>query len=132
MTEGGGVVVNDALVSSASHAPTSQWRRSTLARLLAFATRLLFALFVTGGALPAGGPSAVHGYDIVEEDEHTQSSSMQLRSSRLAKRSSPGKGRSVFEIQIPTTIEPTREPAPPQTWMWPRRAIPPDDDDQSA
>jgi hypothetical protein len=36
---------------------------------MACLARLMFALFVTGGALPAGGPSAVHGFDIVEEDE---------------------------------------------------------------
>jgi hypothetical protein len=105
--------------------------RSTTQWLLAFVGRLLFALFVTGGALPAGGPSAVHGFDIVEEDEHTTASSTQVRALRQAKRNRLTKSHT-GTLEVPSSIEPTSADAPPQTWMRPRRTPPPDDDDLTA
>jgi hypothetical protein len=95
---------------------------------MAFLARLLFAVFVTGGALPAGGPSAVHGFDIVEEDEKsTQGESIEARSVRHAKRLNRSRGLAVLEV--PTLLGPTRPAVQAPTWMRPRRTPPPDDDD---
>jgi hypothetical protein len=93
----------------------------------------MFALFVTGGALPAGGPSAVHGFQIVEEDEHAQTSSTHVRAARPAQRDRLSKKSHSAELEVPSVIEPTQDLAPPQTWMRPRRVpYPDDDDDQTA
>ena len=100
-----------------------------LNRSLALVARLLFALFVTGGALPAGGPSAVHGFDIVEEDESSTSTSEHARSVRQFKRGGPGKSQT-STLEVPAAMAPMHAAAPPQTWMRPRRTPPPDDDDQ--
>jgi hypothetical protein len=95
---------------------------------MAFLARLLFALFVTGGALPAGGPSAVYGFNIVEEDEKsTQSTSVEARSVRHAKRMNRSRALAVHEV--PSLLGPTRPAVPAPTWMRPRRTPPPDDDD---
>jgi hypothetical protein len=94
--------------------------------------RLLFALFITGGALPAGGPSAVHGFDIVEEDEKsTQSEGAHPRAVRQAKRST-NRSRSFAVLEVPSLLVPTRAAPQPPTWMRPRRTPPPDDDDNAA
>jgi hypothetical protein len=96
---------------------------------MAFLARLLFALFVTGGALPAGGPSAVHGFDIVEEDEKsTQGSGAHVRGVRQAKRGT-NRSRGIAVLEVPTVLVPTRPTVQAPTWMRPRRTPPPDDDD---
>jgi hypothetical protein len=96
---------------------------------MAFLARLLFAVFVTGGALPAGGPSAVHGFDIVEEDEKTtQGASAQERSVRQAKRGTH-RSRGLTVLEVPSLLGPTRPSVQAPTWMRPRRTPPPDDDD---
>jgi hypothetical protein len=91
--------------------------------------RLLFALLVSGGALPAGGPSAVHGFDIVEQDDTTMASSgTHVRASRQVKR--VRSARSAYALlEVPLTLAPRCTAAPPQTWMRPRRIPPSDDDD---
>lgn len=90
----------------------------------------MFALFVTGGALPAGGPSAVHGFQIVEEDEHKATSSTHVRAARQVQRDRLSKKSRSAELEVPSVIEATRAPAPAQTWMQPRRIPYPDDDDE--
>jgi hypothetical protein len=95
---------------------------------MAFLARLLFALFVTGGALPTSGPSAVHGFDIVEEDEKsTQSASAHLRSVRHSKRAMTW-SRGMAELEVPTVLASMRPAVQAPTWMRPRRTPPPDDD----
>jgi hypothetical protein len=99
---------------------------------MACLARLMFALFVTGGALPAGGPSAVHGFDIVEEDEKsTQGEGAEPRAVRQTKRSTSGRGR-FASLEVPSVLAPMRAAVPPPTWMRPRRTPPPDDDDTRA
>jgi hypothetical protein len=99
---------------------------------MAFVVRLLFAVFVTGGALPAGGPSAVHGYDIVEEDgKTTQSASAHARNVRYAKRGTH-RSRGFEVLEVPSVLGPTRASAQAPTWMRPRRTPPPDDDNTIA
>jgi hypothetical protein len=103
--------------------------RSTVERLVAGLARLLFALFITGGALPAGGPSAVHGFDIVEEDEKstTQSEGAHARAVRQAKRNANGSGGFAV-LDVPSLLAPTHAAPQPPTWMRPRRTPLPDDD----
>jgi hypothetical protein len=102
--------------------------RSAVERLLAGLARLLFALFITGGALPAGGPSAVHGFDIVEEDEKTtESQASQARAVLHAKRSTSG-SRGFAVLDVPSLLAPTHAAPQPPTWMRPRRTPLPDDD----
>jgi hypothetical protein len=103
---------------------------------VAFLARLLFALFVTGGALPASGPSTVHGFDVVEEDEtSTQGASVKARAVRQAKRGMKkmSRGGGLAVLDVPSVLDPTRTQAQVQapTWMRPRRTPPPDDDDDA-
>lgn len=99
---------------------------------MAFLARLLFAVFVTGGALPAGGPSAVYGFEIVEEDEKTtQGEGAHARAVRQSKRSmNPSCGFEVLEV--PQVLGPKRAAVQAPTWMRPRRTPPPDDDNEVA
>lgn len=95
---------------------------------MAFLARLLFALFVTGGALPTSGPSAVHGFDIVEEDEKTtQGSGAHVRSVRQAKRPMSW-SRGIAMLEVPSVLVSRRSAVQAPTWMRPRRSPPPDDD----
>jgi hypothetical protein len=99
---------------------------------MAFLARLLFALFVTGGALPAGGPSAVHGFDIVEEDEKTtEGASAHVRAVRQAKRG-VNSSRGFTGLEVPSVLAPTHAAVQAPTWMRPRRTPPPDDDNAVA
>jgi hypothetical protein len=99
---------------------------------MACLARLMFALFVTGGALPASGPSAVNGFDIVEEDERsTQGEVAEPRAARQTKRSTNGSG-GIASLEVPSVLAPTHAPAAPPTWMRPRRMPLPDDDDNRA
>lgn len=97
---------------------------------MAILARLLFALFVTGGALPAGGPSAVYGFEIVEEDEKTtQGEGAHVRSLRQAKRGTKTQSCSFDALDVPSELGPTCGAVQAPTWMRPRRTPPPDDDD---
>jgi hypothetical protein len=95
---------------------------------MAFLARLLFALLVTGGALPTSGPSAVHGFDIVEEDEKsTQGSSAHVRSVRQARRGLAW-SHGIAVLEVPSVLVSMRSAVQAPTWMRPRRSPPPDDD----
>jgi hypothetical protein len=110
----------------------SHQSRSTAQRLMACLARLLFALFVTGGALPAGGPSAVHGFDGVEEDEKTTKGASDVRAGRHVKRSRTNGSHGLATLEVPSVLAPTRAAPQAPTWMRPRRTLPPDDDDIAA
>jgi hypothetical protein len=105
--------------------------RSTTQWLMACLARLMFALFVTGGALPAGGPSAVHGFNIVEEDERPtqEREGVDARAVRQTKRSTNGPGQFAL-LEVPSVLASTHAAALAPTWMRPRRMPLPDDDDK--
>lgn len=105
--------------------PGASRSRSTTQWLIACLSRLLFALFVSGGALPAGGPSAVHGFDI---DKATTNSGTPVRAPRQAKRGREASSAYAV-LEVSHLLASTHGVAPPQTWMRPRRMPLPDDDD---
>jgi hypothetical protein len=99
---------------------------------IAGVVRLLFTLLVTGAAMPTG-PSAVRSGDVeaeveVEEDDKTTTSS--AHALRQSKRGGSAKSR-FTELEVPSTLQPTRAAAQPQTWMRPRR-MPLSDDEAIA
>lgn len=101
---------------------------------MAFLARLLFAVFVTGGALPAGGPSAVNGFDLVEEDEKTtqgEGAHARVRAARQGKRGLDW-SRGFAVLEVPRVLASSGPAVQAPTWMRPRRTPPPDDDDDAA
>lgn len=106
---------------------------SAFSRLLAWLTRLLFALVVVGGAFSTAAAAPIEGEsDLFEEGEDDKTVEREVFTARASRQSSTGKPATgaVVKIEVPRQLLPARlTPRTPPRPRVRRRRGPPDDED---
>jgi hypothetical protein len=117
--------------------PSPPQTASGSVRLLAWLTRLVFAMVVMGGVFATASATPVagdaEGGDLFEESEDGETVEETAVDARTTRQVSAGGGRRSRErLSVPQSLVPSVAAPVLPSWQRPRRVPPPDEDDARA